>query len=78
MVEIKSKLVKVGNSYYFPIPRALIQCKVVSLDKEMIVKVSENEGEKKHLVNGAKVYLNESLGYPNSLNFIPFLDLVTT
>ena len=39
MVEITSKISKVGNSYVFFIPKALVDCKVLEAGQKIKVKI---------------------------------------
>ena len=39
MIELKSKLTKIGNSFYVRIPKPLIDCKVIDREKELVVRI---------------------------------------
>lgn len=42
-MEIKSKIMKSGNAYYFRIPKALLDCKVLDREKEYTILVDQED-----------------------------------
>lgn len=71
MVELKKKLVKVGGSFGFIVPKTLIDCKVLNEGDEFLITIEKAETFKKEArTNKANMPL--FLGLVRALETSPF------
>jgi len=45
MVVMKNKITKIGNSYFFRIPKDLVDCEVIDSENEVTLEVKDSETE---------------------------------
>jgi antitoxin component of MazEF toxin-antitoxin module len=71
VLEIKTTIIKAGNSYVMRIPKALVDCKILEKGKEYIIHVANNPSNNSPVVK-SQLHLSEYMDGGSNLNICAF------